>query len=189
MGKSQETWRAYRILLAGYQVTQPVDASRLVSILGVLAILGKAATDFVCTFMTISRWIIVRMKISSGESCREILNLHFMLNFFFLEIAPFMWLCGTIWRSRTCHRWQCGTCTSYGYKITLRICNNHCFSSLPRLDEGAAILIFTYTVFIVSYSSYMTGKYIKYLLMESEWRIVTCVSIFFWSRYSLWSLF
>jgi len=47
LGKSNETWRAYRIILAGYQEILLVNASRLVPFLGMLTLLGKAATDFV----------------------------------------------------------------------------------------------------------------------------------------------
>jgi len=102
------------------------------------------------------------------------------INFFFPKIARVMKLCGTTWRSRTCHRRQCGTYASYGYKHTLRIRNNYWFSAAPRLYKGAAMLSFTYTAFVVCYYNNMTGKSVKYVLMSSESRIVTRASIFFW---------
>jgi hypothetical protein len=46
-GKIKETWRAYRITLAGYQEIQFFNASYALPILGVLAKLGKAAFGFV----------------------------------------------------------------------------------------------------------------------------------------------
>ena len=91
-------------------------------------------------------------------------------NFFWLKIEPFMRLYETLWRGRKCHRRQCGKCALYSYKQTLRIRNNYCFSTLPGLDVGAAMLSFTHTVFIVCYSNRMTGKYVKYLFMSSESR-------------------
>jgi len=46
MGNSKETWRAYRIILSGYQEVHLVNASRLVPFLGVLALLGIAGISF-----------------------------------------------------------------------------------------------------------------------------------------------
>jgi hypothetical protein len=46
LGKSKETWRAYRIILAGYQVIHLFNASRLVQSLGVLEKLAKGAIRF-----------------------------------------------------------------------------------------------------------------------------------------------
>jgi hypothetical protein len=47
-----------------------------------------------------------------------------------------------------CHRRQRDICALYGYKHTLRIRNNYCFSTASMLDEGAAMLSFTYTVLL-----------------------------------------
>jgi hypothetical protein len=52
--------------------------------------------------------------------------------------------CGTICRSRTCHRRHCGTSGFYGYKHTRRIHNNYRFSTLSVLDGGSIMLRFTY---------------------------------------------
>jgi hypothetical protein len=62
-----------------------------------------------CTFMIISRWILVRMRNVSDKICRENQNTHFMLNNFFPKIAPFMRKCGKMWQSQTGHRWQHNT--------------------------------------------------------------------------------
>jgi hypothetical protein len=43
-----------------------------------------------CTFMVISRWILLRMRNVSDKSCRENQNIHFMFNNFFPKIVPFM---------------------------------------------------------------------------------------------------
>ena len=77
---------------------------------------------------------------------------------FFLENRAFMRSWEKIWRSRTCHRRQRGTCAFYGYKNTLRISNNYCIWTAPQLDESVAVLSFTYSVYVVCYSSNMTGK-------------------------------
>jgi len=43
-----------------------------------------------CTFMIISRWIILRMKNVLGKSGRRSQNTHFMFKNVFAKIAPFM---------------------------------------------------------------------------------------------------
>jgi hypothetical protein len=43
-----------------------------------------------CTFMIISRWTLLRMRNVSHKSCRENQNTHFMFNYFFPKIVPFM---------------------------------------------------------------------------------------------------
>ena len=78
-----------------------------------------------------------------------------------------------------CHRRHCGMWGLYGYKHTCRIRNNYCFSTALRLDEGAVMMSFTYSGFVVCYSYYMTGKYVKYPSMSPEWRIVTWFCICF----------
>ena len=44
----------------------------------------------VFTFMTISRWILLRMRNVLDKSCRENQNTHFTLSYVFPKIAPFM---------------------------------------------------------------------------------------------------
>jgi hypothetical protein len=44
----------------------------------------------VCTFMLISRWILLRMRNASDKRCTENQNTHFMFNNFFPKIVPFM---------------------------------------------------------------------------------------------------
>ena len=43
-----------------------------------------------CTFMIISRWILLRTRNVSDKSCRENQNTHFMFNNFFSKMVPFM---------------------------------------------------------------------------------------------------
>jgi hypothetical protein len=43
-----------------------------------------------CTFVIISRWILLRMRNVSDKSCRENQNTHFMFNNVFPKIVPFM---------------------------------------------------------------------------------------------------
>jgi hypothetical protein len=47
-----------------------------------------------CTFMMISRSIIVRMRNVSHKSCRQNQNTHFIFGNFLLKIVPFMRKCG-----------------------------------------------------------------------------------------------
>jgi hypothetical protein len=57
-----------------------------------------------CTFMIISRWILLGMRDVSNKSCRENQNTHFMLNNFFFRKSCRLWdnveKYGTIWRMR-----------------------------------------------------------------------------------------
>jgi len=88
--------------------------------------------------------------------------------FFFLSKLRFLWDYLELYGGAGC---ALDDSVAYAHLMatnTLRICHKYCFSSSPWLDEGAAMLSFMHTVFIVSYSSYMMGKYVKYLLMESE---------------------
>jgi hypothetical protein len=62
-----------------------------------------------CTFMIISRWILLIMRNVSDRSCTQNRNKHFVFCNFFLKIVPFMRLCGKIWYSQTGHRWQYNT--------------------------------------------------------------------------------
>jgi hypothetical protein len=48
--------------------------------------------DALCTFMIISRSVLLRMRNVSGKSCRENQHTHLML-IFFSKIVPFVRLC------------------------------------------------------------------------------------------------
>jgi hypothetical protein len=48
----------------------------------------------VCTFMTVSRSVLLRMKTASDKSCRENQNKHFMINNVFTKNVAFMRQCG-----------------------------------------------------------------------------------------------
>ena len=60
VGKSKETWRAYRIILSGYQEIILANSSRLVPVLGVLAKLRKAASG--------SSYLSVRLSACNNSS-------------------------------------------------------------------------------------------------------------------------
>jgi hypothetical protein len=72
----------------------------------------------VFTFITISRWIILRMRNGLDKICRENKNTHFMFNNFFPKIVPFM-RCREIWWKLRGHKWQYGACVLHaGYDHT-----------------------------------------------------------------------
>ena len=94
-----------------------------------------------CTFLVVSRSVLLRMRNVSGKSCRQNQNTHFILNnFFFLEnlaVYEIMWK--NIY-SRRGHIWQCGACVlhagylrlythAHTHTHTLRICNTYFFST------------------------------------------------------------
>jgi hypothetical protein len=59
----------------------------------------KMATlnEQICTVMIIGRSKLLRVRKFSGEGFRENDNTHFMFNFFFPKIMPFMRQCRKIW--------------------------------------------------------------------------------------------
>ena len=89
--------------------------------------------EYLCTFMIISRSIILKIRNVLDKSCTENQN-SFMFSNIFLKVVLFMRLCGRIPHSQTCHRWQYNTAhalcvlDSQGYKQTLIIGNTHCLS-------------------------------------------------------------
>ena len=52
-------------------------------------IMGTLHED-ICTFVTISCWILLRIRNVSDKSCRENQNTHFMYSNFFLKIMSCM---------------------------------------------------------------------------------------------------
>jgi len=62
-----------------------------------------------CTLILVSQGILLRIMNVSDRSCRDNQNTLFMLNNFFLEIVPFVRLCGKIWYHQISHRWQYNT--------------------------------------------------------------------------------
>jgi hypothetical protein len=78
MEKSKETWRAYSIILSGYQQIQIVNTSHLVPFLGVLALLGIATISFVisvCPSIRMeqlgSHWISEDLVFDYSNSVKE----------------------------------------------------------------------------------------------------------------------
>jgi hypothetical protein len=54
----------------------------------------------VFTFMTISGWILLRMRTVSDKNCRKNHNIHFMFSDFFPKIVPLKKQCRKIWRRK-----------------------------------------------------------------------------------------
>jgi len=52
-------------------------------------IMGTLHKD-ICTFLSISHWILLRIRNVSDKSCRQNQNTHFMCSNFFLKIMPRM---------------------------------------------------------------------------------------------------
>ena len=99
------------------------------------------------TFMTLCRWILLRVRNVSDKSCRENQNTHFMFSNFFPENRAVYEICGKIWWSQRGYRWQHNTAharcmlDNYGYRHTHKHtqCITCCFStatlvSLTRLS-------------------------------------------------------
>ena len=82
-------------------------------------------------FLTISRYILLRMRNFSDKTCRENHNPHFMFsNFFFSKIVPFMRQCGKIMYSRKGHRWQYDKCTLHAGYLRLQTHTQNIYYSL-----------------------------------------------------------
>jgi hypothetical protein len=101
-------------------------------------------------FMTISRWLLRRIRNVSSKSCRKNQNTHFVFSNFFPKVVPFMRQCGKIWWSQRGHKWRHnvahtrymlekqgytpthqGTCT-HARALTRthrQKCNTYCFST------------------------------------------------------------
>ena len=58
-----------------------------------------------CTFMIISRWILLIIINVSDRICRENQNTHFMFGIFFFENPAVYEIMGKTWYSQTGHRW------------------------------------------------------------------------------------
>jgi hypothetical protein len=89
-----------------------------------------------CTFMTISCWIILRMRNVSDKSCSENQNTHFMFINFFKKLCH-IWdnveKCGTVRQVKAdaifviqCMRFACWITRA---RHTFVICNTYCFST------------------------------------------------------------
>jgi len=87
----------------------------------------------VCTFMTVSCLILVRMRIVSDESCRENQYLHFVFNNFF-QILSHLW--DNVEKCGRCRQatygdavFELSVLDIKGYRHTFGILNTYCFSA------------------------------------------------------------
>ena len=83
------------------------------------------------TFMTIYRWVLLRMRNVSYKRRRENQNIHFIFSNFFPppEIIWVMWK-NTVKPDRLLMTISHGACALHaGYRHTLGICNTYCFST------------------------------------------------------------
>jgi hypothetical protein len=90
-----------------------------------------------CTFMIISRSILLRMRNILEKSCRDNHNTYFMFNNFFPTVVLFMTCYEKNCYSRTGHRCKYAilrptrfTCCITNARHTLRIWNTFCFSTV-----------------------------------------------------------
>jgi hypothetical protein len=121
----------------------------------------------VFTFMTISRWILLKMRNVLDKSCRENKNTHFMFNNFFPKTAPFTREC------QKCGAWGTTDVATWGIREAYWIskatrtdmhtparpgartrtqthtCNISCLSTATMVRERASMLRYTYTVCLV----------------------------------------
>jgi hypothetical protein len=91
--------------------------------------------------MTISRWILLRMRNVSYNSCRENQNTYFMYNKFLLRRSCLLWdNVEETWWSQAGHRWQHNTAQALcildneGYKHTLIMLShdNNGYANAPQ---------------------------------------------------------
>ena len=91
--------------------------------------------EVVCTFMIISGWILQRMGKFLDESCREDQNTHFVFdNCFFRKSCRLWYDVEKYGRPRRAAddnimRRMRFACWIRGYRLTLRLCNTHSFST------------------------------------------------------------
>ena len=99
--------------------------------------------ESVFTFMTICRWILLRM-INVLDYRRENQNAHFMLNNFLFRRLCRLWECQKIWWNQRGHKWQYNMaqarCMLYkqGYARThtcARARNTYCFSTATVVSQ------------------------------------------------------
>jgi hypothetical protein len=138
----------------------------------------------VSILLTISRWILLRMKNFLPKSRRENRNTQFKFNNFFSKIAPFMIYCRKTWRPRN-HKWSHKMAHTYSMldcqdymhicactrpRARIHICthahactyrpisNTYCFSTATMLRERSSLLRYTYIAcFVFTISAHGSG--------------------------------
>ena len=101
-----------------------------------------------CTFLIISRSVLLRMRNVSDRNCRENQNTHFVFNSFsFCQKSCFyqiMWK--NILEPGRPHAHAHCMLDTEGYKHALRICNTYCFSTATVVARTLVKLRHTYAV-------------------------------------------
>jgi len=145
------------------------------------------------TFITSSRWTLIRIRNVAYKSRREIQNIYFIFNNFFPpKIIRLMRQCGNIWYNQTGYKWQYNArrmmwfaCrTKAGIQIQTRYVTL-VFLRQKMIRERASMLRYTYISCLVN------------RVRGFEWGVITCTPIhetyFGGSRhkqraYNFWSL-
>jgi hypothetical protein len=108
---------------------------------------------FLRTFMTLSRWILLKVRKVSDKSCTKIQKNYFRFNnFFFSKIMPFM-RCGKVWYRRTGYWRQYNMAyavcmlvkLSQEYTKKLIIFNIYCFPTATTVTRTRLTLTLYYT--------------------------------------------
>ena len=95
-----------------------------------------------CTFVILSRYILLIMRNILGKSYRENENTFYVQCLFFPKNVPFT----RKWCSQGGHRRQFNTAHAHfmlvnkGYRHTFRICNNYCFSTATVVMQTRQIV-------------------------------------------------
>jgi hypothetical protein len=97
------------------------------------------------TFMTISRWILFRMRNISNKPCRENQSTHFMLSNNFAKYVSFMRKCRKIWWSQRGRKWQYGALHAGFSKAYTRASTHQRLFTPTHTHESTPTLLRTHT--------------------------------------------
>jgi hypothetical protein len=119
----------------------------------------RTLDEDLCTFMTESRWILLRVRNVSDKSCSKIITHIFLFYNLFLPKIVTLWdntdKYGWTWQATSRHNMAHALCLLYnwGYRHTFRICN----TAVPPqqwLLERASMLRYTYNICLVNILRY-----------------------------------
>ena len=115
----------------------------------------------VSTFLTISRYILLKMRIVLDKSCREIKNTHFVFNNVFVKITPFMRTLKNVETEGPQMMLQYGTCA-----LCAGLARLHAHIHMPGyphacmhtavIRERASVLRYTYIVPLFVFAFHIT---------------------------------
>jgi hypothetical protein len=119
--------------------------------------------EYLCTFMIISRWILLRMRNVSHKSCRVNQNTHFMFNNSFPEtraVYEIKWK-NTVQPDRPKMTILYGACALHVGYLRLQTHSEYliliAFPRQQRLRERASLLLYTYIACLVSFDVVLNG--------------------------------